>query len=152
MSRRLLHADGVPFVAGWRSIVADTAAPFFARGFLAALQRGVDYAEAFEQGKLGVTAQTEGPHPSLQRLKTPTNEFIGKAATQRFELVDPKLPEVVKKFEVNAPHWTPPRSGSLHAMWFGRIRQGQPGEGRFAAGVPEQSMWPPNAIDRGRGI
>ena len=89
-SRRLLHAAGVPFVAGWSSIVADAAAPFFARGFLAALQRGADYAEAFEQGKLGVTTPTEGPDPSLEVLKTPTNNLIGTAATQRFELVDPK--------------------------------------------------------------
>ena len=142
-SHRLLHAAGVPFVAGWRSIVADAAAPFFTRGFLVALQRGADYARAFEQGTLGVTTPTEGPDPSLRALRTPTNNLVGTATTQRFELVDPKSPSVVQPSEVNAPHWTPPRHGPLRAKWRGRVRQGQPGEGRFAAGAPDHSEHAP---------
>ena len=67
-TRSLLHEAGVPFVAGWRSIVADAAAPFFTRGFLAALQGGKDYAEVYELGKLEVESQTEGPEPLLRNL------------------------------------------------------------------------------------
>ena len=138
LPRSLLHEAGVPFVAGWRSIVADAAAPFFARGFLAALQGGKDYAEAYDLGKLEVTTQTEGPDPSLRNLRTATNGLVGNVATQRFQLVDANSAlVVVQKAEVNAPHWNPPRHGTLHYTWANRVRQGQPGEGRLAAGVPD---------------
>ena len=136
-TRSLLHEAGVPFVAGWRSIVADAAAPFFARGFLAALQGGKDYAEAYELGKLEVESQTEGPDPSLRILKTAINGHVGRVATQRFQLVDPKSALVVQKAEVNAPHWRPACHGTLHLKWAHRVRQGQLGEGRLAAGVPD---------------
>ena len=127
----------MPFVAGWRSIVADAAAPFFARGFLVALQVGEDYAAAHERGKLEVERQMEGPDHSLENLKTAANPYVGVGETQRFELVDPKSALVVKKAEVNAPHWNPPRNGTLHPAWLGRVRQGQQGEGRRPAGVPD---------------
>ena len=127
LTRSLLHEAGVPFVAGWRSIVADAAAPFFARGFLAALQGGKDYAEAYRLGKLEVERQTEGPDQSLENLKTAANPFVGVGETQRFQLVDPKSALVVKKPEVNAPHWNPPRYGTLHPKWLGRVRPGQQG-------------------------
>jgi hypothetical protein len=138
LTRSLLHEAGVPFVAGWSSIVADAAAPFFARGFLAALQGGKDYAEAYALGVLEVTTQTEGPDPSLLNLKTATNGLVGAGETTRFQLVDPKSALVVKKAEVHAPHWDPPCHGTLHPKWAGRVRQGQQGEGRLAAGVPDQ--------------
>jgi hypothetical protein len=134
----------VPFVAGWRSIVADAAAPFFARGFLAALQGGKDYAKAYDLGKLEVTMQTEGPDPSLRKLRTATNGLVGQVATQRFQLVDANSAlVVVQKAEVNAPHWNPPCHGTLHLKWANRVRQGQPGEGRLAAGVPDHRENPP---------
>ena len=145
-TRSLLHDAGVPFVAGWSSIVADAAAPFFARGFLAALQRGKDYAEAYELGKLKVESQTEGPGPLLRNLRTAANGLVGRVATQRFQLVDPNSPlEVVQKADVNAPSWRPPRHGTLHLKWAYRVRQGQPGEGRLAAGVPDhrENLPPP---------
>ena len=104
LPRSLLHEAGVPFVAGWSSIVADAAAPFFARGFLAALQGGKDYAEAYALGVLEVTTQTEGPDPSLLNLKTATNGLVGAGETTRFQLVDPKSSLVVQKAEVHAPH------------------------------------------------
>jgi hypothetical protein len=138
-TRSLLHEAGVPFVAGWRSIVADAAAPFFARGFLAALQRGKDYAEAYTLGVLEVTTQTEGPDPSLRNLKTATNGLVGEVATQRFHLVDPKSALVVKKAEVRARDG----NGTLHRQWVSRVREGQPGEGRLAAGVPDHRENPP---------
>ena len=128
----LLHEAGVPFVAGWISNVADAAAPFFSRGFLCALQGGMLYAEAYERGRQEVTKQREGPHPSLLVLKTASNQFIGKGETQRFELIDPEAAQVVSRGEVSAPH------GTLHSMWLFRTRAGQTGEGRLAAGVPDQ--------------
>ena len=138
LPRSLLHDAGVPFVAGWRSTVSDEAGPFFTRGFLAALQRGKDYAEAHALGVLEVTMQTEGPDPSLLNLSTATNGFVGQVATQRFQLVDPDSAlEVVQKADVNAPSWNPPCHGTLHPKWACRVRQGQPGEGRLAAGVPD---------------
>ena len=151
----LLHAGGLPVAIGWSSNVHDDAGPSFALGFLRGLQHGSAYSDAFALAKEEVTKQMQEPN-GLDVLKTATNPYIGVAASQRFELVDPDSSVVVQPAEVT------PR-GNLHPKWLFRVRQGQTGEGRIAVGVPvfkEREvphpfgvpLLPPNHLERPEAV
>ena len=125
-----LRQGGVPFVAGWRSKLHDEAGPWFAKGFLAGLQHGADYNDAFEAGCAEVRRQLEPPSPALRTVSNPHHGGAVTAAggVERFALVDPDDAALVVQPAIG--------DGPAQRAWHRRVRRGCDGEGRVAAGVP----------------
>eukprot|EP00300_Choanocystis_sp_HF-7_P017719 c19811_g1_i5.p1 GENE.c19811_g1_i5~~c19811_g1_i5.p1 ORF type:complete len:317 (+),score=68.29 c19811_g1_i5:137-952(+) len=148
----LLHLAGVPFVAGFKTAVEENAAMRFAEGMLRGLQACKGYQESFECGTEHILAEFAGVMSPAQTRKS------ASTLVQKFVIADPKDRQlIVQPDEVfckmcakgaapcvrlqgdNGIHCQTlrDRGDILDTKWLGRVRPGQPNEGRLAAGIPE---------------
>eukprot|EP00935_MAST-01C_sp_MAST-1C-sp1_P000755 g755.t1 len=161
----LVRQHGIRFVLFWETRASDDAGPFMAKGFFESIAGGSTYAEAFKAGCQCITEQKAPADARLLTPTNPCS--LPPNVLQRFELVDPACTTVVQPHECGqldmrtweflicqrnprspeelayknrttgeiTHNW--PGSGSCHMAWASRVRPGEQGEGRIAAGVPQ---------------
>jgi tetratricopeptide (TPR) repeat protein len=157
----LLHKKGIRFVLFWQTSLYDPAGPFMAEGFFKTIAVGRSYAQAYQAGCQCIQEQ-KGVADA--RLKTATNPHsYPPHMLQRFELVGPGDAKVVQPAECGPldpslwkEGWDDKNKRVLYKdmatnkvqcnrpagykpfgpFWKYRVRPGEEGEGRAAAGVP----------------